>query len=128
MATILSANRSNVLVNGQALAGLQEITYQTVKPHADIAAIGTDERVGLVYGLTQITGTLRIRSASDELEQLLQSKAPFQIFASLKHVTAEGEVAKEVTLDECQLHGKSFGLAVGGVVEVIYHFSATRER
>lgn len=128
MATILSANRSNVLVNGTALAGLQEISYQTVKPQTDIAAIGTDERVGVVYGLTKITGTLRIRSASDEMEALLQSKDTFQIFASLKHVTAEGEVAKEVTLDECQLLGKSFGLAAGGVVEVIYHFSATRER
>lgn len=128
MATILSANRSNVLVNGTALAGLQEITYQTVKPHTDVAAIGTDERVGVVYGLTKITGTLRVRSASDELESLLQSKESFQIFASLKHVAAEGEVAKEVTLDECQIHGKSFGLAAGGVVEVIYHFSATRER
>ena len=128
MATILSANRSNVLVNGQTLAGLQEITYQTVKPHTDIAAIGTDERVGVVYGMTKVTGTLRIRSASDELEQLLQSKESFQIFASLKHVAAEGEVAKEVTLDECQLQGKSFALAAGGVVEVIYHFSATRER
>lgn len=128
MATILSANRSNVLVNGQTLAGLQEITYQTVKPHTDIAAIGTDERVGVVYGLTKVTGTLRIRSANDELERLLQSKETFQIFASLKHVAAEGEVAKELTLDEVQLHGKAFGLAAGGVVEVIYHFSATRER
>lgn len=128
MATILSANRSNVLVNGQAIQGLQEITFQTDKPHMDIAAIGTDERVGVVYGLTRVVGTLRVRSASDDLEALLHSKGTFQIFASLKHVTAEGELNKEVTLDECQIHGKTFGLAAGGVVEVIYQFSATRER
>jgi hypothetical protein len=128
VATILSANRANVLVNGTTLAGLQEITYQTVKPHTDVAAIGTDERVGVVYGLTRITGTLRIRSASDELERLLGSKETFQILASLKYVMADSEETKEVSLDECQLHGKSFGLAAGGVVEVIYHFSATRER
>lgn len=128
MATILSANRSNVLVNGTALEGLQEISFQTVKPQIDIAAIGTDERVGVVYGMTRVTGDLRVRSASDGLEDLLKSKVPFQIFASLKHVAAEGEVTKEITLDECQITGKSFGLAAGGVVEVIYHFSATRER
>lgn len=128
MATILTANRSNVLINGQAIQGLQEITYQTVKPYADIAAIGTDERVGVVYGLTKVTGTLRIRSASDELEKLLQSKSVFQIFASMKQVTADGETTKEVTLDECYFHGKEFGLSAGGVAEVIYHFSATRER
>jgi hypothetical protein len=128
VATILSANRSSVLIKGTAIQGLQEITYQTEKPAMDIAAIGTDERVGVVYGLTRVTGTLRVRSASDDIEALLKSKEAFQIFASLKHVTADGEVTKEVTLDECQIHGKSFGLAAGGVVEVIYTFSATRER
>lgn len=129
MATILSASRSNVLVNGKVVEGLQEISYQTVRNYEDIAAIGTDERVGVVYGLTKVIGTLRIRSANDDLEELLQSKKPFQVFASLKHTTAQGEDAvKEVTLDECYLYGKTFGLATGGVVEVIYQFSATRVR
>ncbi|HYG56657.1 MAG TPA: hypothetical protein VD902_01125 [Symbiobacteriaceae bacterium] len=128
MATILSANRSNVLVNGKVLAGLQEIAFQAEKPVSDIYAIGTDERVGVVYGPTRVNGTLRVRSASDEMEELYKSKGTFQILASLKHVTSEGEVTREVTLDECQVVGKSFGLAAGGVVEVVYQFSATRER
>lgn len=129
MATILSASRSNVLVNGKVVEGLQEISYQTVRNYEDIAAIGTDERVGIVYGLTKVIGTVRIRSANDDLEELLTSKKPFQVFASLKHTTAQGEEAtKEVTLDECYLYGKAFGLATGGVVEVLYQFSATRVR
>jgi hypothetical protein len=128
MATILSANRSSVLINGKAIEGLQEIAFQTIKPHQDIAAIGSEERVGVVYGMTRVTGTLRVRSANDELEKLNQSKETFNILASLKHVTADGEVAKEIALDDCQLHGKSFGLAAGGVVEVVYQFSAVRER
>lgn len=128
MATILSANRSNVLVNGKVIEGLQEITYQTVQPQMEIAAIGTDERVGVVYGMTKVTGSLRVRSASDELDALVQSKASFQILASLKHMAAEEETAKELTLDECYMTGRSFGLAAGGVVEVLYQFSATRVR
>lgn len=128
MATILSANRSNVLVNGKVIEGLQEITYQTVQPQMEIAAIGTDERVGVVYGMTKVTGALRVRSASDELDALIQSKASFQILASLKHMAAEAETSKELTLDECYMTGRSFGLAAGGVVEVIYQFSATRVR
>ncbi|TJY42634.1 hypothetical protein E5161_07210 [Cohnella pontilimi] len=128
MATILTANRSNVLVNGKALEGLQEIAFQTVKSYSDVSAIGTDERVGIVYGMTKINGTLRVRSASDELEQLLVSKGSFQIMASIKYDTPEGEGTKLITLDECQLHGKSFGLSAGGVVEVIYQFSSTREQ
>lgn len=128
MATILSANRSNVLVNGKVIEGLQEITYQTVQPQMEIAAIGTDERVGVVYGMTKVNGSLRVRSASDELDALVQSKASFQILASLKHMAAEAETTKELTLDECFMTGRSFGLAAGGVVEVIYQFSATRVR
>ncbi|HLO03251.1 MAG TPA: hypothetical protein VK191_09090 [Symbiobacteriaceae bacterium] len=128
MATILSANRSNVLVNGKVIEGLQEITYQTVQPQMEIAAIGTDERVGVVYGMTKVAGSLRVRSASDELDALIQSKGSFQILASLKHMAAEAETSKELTLDECYMTGRSFGLAAGGVVEVIYQFSATRVR
>ncbi|MDF2629556.1 MAG: hypothetical protein K0R39_3387 [Symbiobacteriaceae bacterium] len=127
-ATILSANRSNVLVNGQALEGLQEITYQTVRSHENIAAIGSPERVGVVFGPTHVVGTLRIRSGSTVLEDLLKNQTPFQIFASLKHGQAEAESVMEISLDEVYLHGKSFGLAAGGVVETIYQFTATRER
>ncbi|HWI60727.1 MAG TPA: hypothetical protein VNT75_02685 [Symbiobacteriaceae bacterium] len=127
-ATILSANRSNVLVNGQALEGLQEITYQTVRNHENIAAIGQAERVGVVFGPTHVVGTMRVRSSSQSLEDLLKNQAPFQIFASLKHGQAEAETVKEISLDEVYLHGKSFALAAGGVVETIYHFTATRER
>lgn len=128
MATILSANRSSVLVNGKVIEGLQEVSFQTEKPVTDIIAIGTDERVGVVYGPTRVTGTLRVRSASDDLDELYKSKAPFQILACLKHVTSEGEATREVVLDECQMTAKLFGLAAGGVVEVSYQFTATRER
>lgn len=124
MPTILTANRSNVLVNGTALEGLQEITYQMVRPRADIAAIGTDERIGVVFGTGAVVGSLRIRSASSALEELLNTKSPFQIMASLRpHGSDE---AATITLDECYLEGKSFVLAAGGVAEVLYQFSATR--
>lgn len=128
MAQILSANRSSVLINGKTMEGLQEITFQTVKPQMDISAIGTDERIGVVYGMSVVHGTMRVRSGNDELEALFLTKAPFQVFASLKHVVAADETIKEITLDECFLTGKSFGLATGGVVDVTYAFTATRER
>ncbi|HLN60522.1 MAG TPA: hypothetical protein VK464_03150 [Symbiobacteriaceae bacterium] len=124
MPTILAANRSNVLVNGKTLEGLQEISYQLVRPRADIAAIGTDERIGVVFGQTNVVGTLRVRSASQELDDLLAGKGAFQIMASLR--PNGSDEALTVTLDECYIEGKSFGLAAGGVAEVIYQFSATR--
>lgn len=124
MPTILAANRSNVLVNGKALEGLQEVTYQTVRPRLDIAAIGTDERIGVIFGTTSVVGTLRVRSESKELDDLLVSKGSFGVMASLR--PAGSDEAATVTLDECYVEGKSFGLAAGGVAEVIYQFSATR--
>lgn len=124
MPTILAANRSNVMVNGTALEGLQEISYQLVRPRADIAAIGTDERIGVTFGTTAVVGTLRVRSASKEMDDLLAGKGAFQIMASLRPNGTDDAVT--VTLDECYIEGKSFGLAAGGVAEVIYQFSATR--
>jgi hypothetical protein len=124
MPTILAANRSNVLINGQAIEGLQEITYQLVRPRADIAAIGTDERIGVTFGQTSVVGSMRIRSANQELDDLLAGKGAFQIMASLR--PNGSDEAMTITLDECYIEGKSFGLAAGGVAEVIYQFSATR--
>lgn len=126
MPKILSGNRSNILVNGKPIEGLQEIAFRTVKPYTEIPAIGTDERVGVVYGTTRVTGTLRVRSVSDVLEEALKLKTPFQILASVQG--DGGQSAHEITLDECFLHGKSFAIAAGGAGETTYEFSATRER
>lgn len=124
MPTILAANRSSVLIGGKALDGLQEITFQTVRPRSDIPAIGTDERIGVIFGTTSVTGTLRVRSASKDLDDLLAGKGAFQIMASLK--PSGSDEATTVTMDECFLEGKGFGMVAGGVAEVVYQFSATR--
>ncbi|MFC5704133.1 hypothetical protein ACFPVX_22835 [Cohnella faecalis] len=128
MPILLTADKSNVLVNGKAIEGLQEITYRTVKPHIDLPSIGSDERMGIAYGMTEVRGYLRVISASDDLDQLFINKTPFQIFAQLKHTASTGDMTKEITLDDCYMHKKSFALKASGVAEVIYKFSATRER
>ena len=127
MAKILSANRTHVLINGEEIEGLQEITYKTSKPYSDVTAIGSDERIGVMYGATSISGTLRVKSVVDPLETLLASKEPFQIFASIQN-EHDDEVAHEISLDECQMHGKTYVMGAGNVAETIYAFSATRER
>jgi hypothetical protein len=126
MATILAANRSSILINGNPVQGLQEITYQRVQPRADIVAVGSDERIGYVFGAVQVTGTIRVRSVAKELDELLAGRTPCQIMASLR--PAGSEEATSISLDEVLLEGKSFALAAGGVAEVVYTFSATRVR
>lgn len=127
-ATILSANRSSVLVNAAPLEGLQEISFKTSRPYHEIMAIGSQERAGVTFGPTSVSGTLRLRSISPTLEDLMKHQTAFQIFASLRHGQGDDETDWEVSLDEAYLHGKSFVLAAGGVVETVYHFTATRER
>ncbi len=124
MPKILSANRSNVLIDGEAVEGLQEISYQTVKPVTDVAAIGTDRRVGVIYGTTRVIGTLRVRSVVDRLETALKDKSSFQIFVSLQGEVGD-DTAHEITLDGCYLTGKSFAMGAGGVADSIYEFTAT---
>ncbi|MEM7587643.1 MAG: hypothetical protein AAF560_29925 [Acidobacteriota bacterium] len=124
MPKILSANRSSVLIDGNAVEGLQEITYRTVKPVTDVAAIGSDERIGVVYGTTRVAGTLRVRSIVDQLETALKDKSSFQIFVALQGEVGD-DTGHEITLDECYLTGKSFAMGAGGVADSIYEFSAT---
>jgi hypothetical protein len=127
MPKILSANRTNVLVNGEAVEGLQEISYRTVTSYTDVDAIGARERIGVVHGPTKVVGSLRVRSVVDSLEQLLRDQAPFQIFAAIQN-EGDDEVIHEISLEECFLHGKSYAMGAGNVAETIYEFSATREQ
>ena len=70
MPKILSANRTNVLVDGAlGLKGLQEITYQSNTPYRDVDAIGSRERVGVIQGTTSVVGTMRVSSVNDSLER-----------------------------------------------------------
>ncbi|WP_058556379.1 hypothetical protein [Thiohalocapsa sp. ML1] len=123
MPKILSANRANVLVDGEPVEGLQEIAYKSQTPYADVAAIGARNRIGVVFGTTSVTGSLRIRSLSERLDALLTSQAPFQIFVSVND--AGDEVLSELSFNECYLHGKSHVMGAGNVAETLYEFSAT---
>lgn len=123
MPKILSANRANVLVDGELVEGLQEIAYRSQTPYTDITAIGSRDRVGVVFGNTSVSGSLRIRSVSDALDALLQSQAAFQIFVSVNDEA--DEVLHELAFTDCRMHGKSHQMGVGNVAETLYEFSAS---
>jgi hypothetical protein len=62
MPTILAASRSSVLLDGEPIEGLQSLTYKVVKNREDIAAIGTDERIDVSFGLKVVQGSLKVKS------------------------------------------------------------------
>jgi hypothetical protein len=130
MPTILSAKESQVLLagpNGDAgapIEGLQAISYKVDRSRQDIAAIGTDERIGVDFGLKIVTGALTVRSTNDALNTILNNNDTFQITANLK----KGDLTKTVAFDECYLDDKQVGLDANGVLITTYNFSATRVR
>lgn len=124
MATIFTANRSSLTVNGQAIEGTQAIDYRQVRQQGDVYALGSAERLTAYYGATQVEGRIQVASTSPALDALATSGAAFQVVASLAH----GEAGRSVAFDDCYVTRKEFNLGRGGHGETVYTFTATRVR
>ncbi|MEM7212433.1 MAG: hypothetical protein AAF479_11160 [Pseudomonadota bacterium] len=127
MPKILSANRSKVLIDGEPVEGLQDISFVTDRPTADVHAIGEAERIGVVFGSTKVTGVIKARSAVAALDEKLRTTEAFQVVVSTNFDGEDGEEESVISLQECFAHGRRFSMGVGGVAETLYDFSATRE-
>ena len=53
----MSANVSNVKIDGEVVPGLQAIEYKIVRNRQNVHNIGIDERIGVDYGPMYVTGT-----------------------------------------------------------------------
>ncbi len=124
MPQIYTAFASDAKVNEETLDGLQSIEYRQIKNRHDDGAIGTDERIGVYFGLKLVAGHLRIASVSPTLDQLLADNASFTLSVTLRH----GETSRNVTFDTCFLDQKQFALGTESHGETIYTFTATRVR
>ena len=125
---ILSANHSNILIDGNPIAGLQAISFKTNVNSEEIFAIGQDERVDVSFGKKTVTGTLVVKSYDANLDKLFADKKSFQIVAKLKKQKGLKEGARTVNFDEAFIEGKDFELNVSGSAQITYHFKATRIR
>jgi hypothetical protein len=128
MPTILAATRSSVLLDGEAIEGLQSLTYRVVKNQEDIAAIGTDERIDVSFGLKTVEGALKVKSTNAVLNKHLSENTSFQIVATLKKELGITQATQTVTFDECFMDDKDFGIDANGVAVTTYSFTATRVR
>lgn len=127
MPTVFSANRSSVLVDGEAVEGLQSLAFRVVTEREDIRAIGTNERVDVIFGLRTVQGEMVVRSASLKLDGLLQARAKFQLVTNLKR-TEGNEETRTLSFDDCFVEGKSFQMDAHGSAATTYAFTATRIR
>lgn len=128
MATIFSANRSSVLVDGEAVEGLQSLTFRVVTEREDIRAIGSAERISVSFGLRTVQGEIAVRSAHYKLDGHLKDQTAFQIVANLKKEEAADAPKRTLSFDDCFVENKDFSIGAGGTVITTYVFSATRVR
>jgi len=127
--TIISANVSNIKVDGEVIPGLQAIEFKIVRNRQNVHNIGIDERVGVDYGPMYVIGSLRIRSTYPKFDTMLITGVaevkPFQLVVELKK---GGQSIKTLSFDECYLEGKGFSLDANGVGMSDYSFTGTRLR
>ena len=126
---IISANVSNIKVDGEVIPGLQAIEFKIVRNRQNVHNIGIDERIGVDYGPMFVTGSLRVRSTYPKLDTMLITGVaevkPFQLVVELKK---GGQSIKTLSFDDCFLEGKSFSMDANGVGISDYSFTATRLR
>ncbi len=128
MPTVFSANRSSLLVDGEAIEGLQSLAFRIVTEREDIRAVGSAERIAVSFGLRTVQGEITVRSARFKLDGYLDTQAKFQLVANLKKDDAADSPKRTVSFDDCYVENKSFSLAAGGTVVTTYTFTATRVR
>lgn len=124
MPEIYTASASEVKVNEETVDGLQSVDYKVVTNRQDIGAVGTHERVATYFGLSVVTGQMRVASVNKLLDRLLQSLDAFSVSATLKH----GDAIRHVTFDNCFMENKEFTLGSQSHGETVYSFTATRVR
>ena len=128
MPTILAANRSSVLLDSEPIEGLQSLTYKVKKNREDVAAIGTDERIDVSFGLKIVEGTLKVKSTNPVLNKHLADNTTFQVVANLKKELGVTKATQTVAFDDCFLDDKDFGIDTNGVAVTTYYFTAKRVR
>lgn len=128
MAMIFSANRSKVQVDGEVVEGLQSLAFKVITSKQDIPAVGSNERVDVIFGLRTVQGELSVRSVSTKMDGLLQAQGRFQIVAELKKDEGDKAPKRTLSFDDCYVESKTFALDASGSALTTYSFSATRVR
>ncbi|HDI74454.1 MAG TPA: hypothetical protein ENF55_00715 [Thermoprotei archaeon] len=129
MPRIFPARRINLLVDGTQVSGVQSVEYKLARKHHNIESIGTSERIGVEYGLQEVTGKIKVISVCDELDRKLYKapeEASFQLIVRV--VAPNGQAEKEITFDECYLLDRSTEVTANGLLVTVYSFTATRIR
>ena len=125
---LVSATESKVTIEGEEVVGLQSLDFKVVRQQIDVTGIGQGLLLGVAEaGMFKVNGTLRMRSLSKKLDDLLYMPVPtpFSLVATLMK---GGQQVKKIAFEECFLDDKSFEMETGGVGLTVYNFTAKAVR
>jgi hypothetical protein len=126
---VLAANKTEILFDGEKIHGLTGFTYKVYKDQQDVPGIGTNERVGVVYGRLRVKGTILVHSNSELLNRHMENNTHFQIVMSIMQDSyPEGLGVKQFTFDGCHVDYREFQLEKSGYGLTTYAFTADRVR
>ncbi|MFC1747185.1 hypothetical protein ACFL2V_00105 [Pseudomonadota bacterium] len=128
MATVFSANKSNVLIDGEVIEGLQSMAFRVATEREYIRAIGSDERIDVNFGMKTVEGEMIVKSTNLLLDGHLQGQTKFQLVSNLKKGDGADAPKRTLSFDDCYVESKSFNMDSGGSPATTYLFSATRVR
>lgn len=128
MPTVLNANNSTLLVDGDNVEGVQSIAFRVVTERENIRAIGSEERVAVSFGLRTVQGEIVVRSLAAGLDGKLATRGSFNMVASMKSGPGADAAQRSYAFDDCYVESKSLGISAGGTAETTYFFTATRVR
>ena len=131
MSALVAANASRIQIDGKDVRGVTSIDFKVTRSKEDIQSIDTQERIGAYYGALKVTGSLKVKSAYEDLDKKMYIEVPkvatFQIMVTLYPQGKDAKI-RQITFDECILEGKSMAMNANGIRETTYEFSATRVR
>ena len=131
---IYSSRESIVTIGSTQVDGIQSIDWKVNRQRSDVYGTGQDLRLGVEYGVKQITGTIRIKSTCEALDAKLKqagvTESMFPMTIILKKAGGVGSTsgaAQDFTFvfDQCYVDSVERSMDVNGVAISTYLFTAT---
>jgi hypothetical protein len=126
---VLAANKTEVMFDGEKIGGLKGFAFKVFEDKQEVRGIGTEERLGVVYGRLHIKGQVLIHSNSEFLNRRMLEREPFQVVVRIDQSTyPEKSGTKSITFDGCHIDDREFTLDANGYALTTYTFTADRLR
>lgn len=124
-------------VGSKPIEGIQSIDWKVNLNRTDVIGTGQRLRLGVEYGIKQVSGTIRVKSACDALDQLLLEanleNVKEAIFTLDVTLSKKGGVGSDLSEDTeswplhfvgCYLDSREMTMDVNGTPIAVYNFTA----